>query len=106
MNNKKGYTLIEVVLSLAILGIISIGFLTVAGSNFSFFNKARGISQTVFETQQEIELFIDKVKEGIRQVRQEGENLTVGEVCPADWHKGSSGLKATQEGISEYLGNN
>lgn len=29
-----------------------------------------------------------------------------GEVCPADWHKGSEGLKATQEGISEYLGKN
>lgn len=27
-----------------------------------------------------------------------------GEVCPADWHKGSKGLKATQEGISEFLG--
>jgi len=26
-----------------------------------------------------------------------------GEVCPANWHKGSEGLKATQEGISEYL---
>lgn len=26
-----------------------------------------------------------------------------GEVCPADWHKGDKGLKATQEGISEYL---
>jgi len=26
-----------------------------------------------------------------------------GEVCPADWHKGDTGLKATQEGISEYL---
>ncbi|HLW08713.1 MAG TPA: peroxiredoxin [Marinilabiliaceae bacterium] len=28
-----------------------------------------------------------------------------GEVCPADWHKGSKGLVATQEGISEFLGN-
>jgi peroxiredoxin 2/4 len=27
-----------------------------------------------------------------------------GEVCPADWHKGKEGLKATQEGIAEYLG--
>jgi peroxiredoxin 2/4 len=27
-----------------------------------------------------------------------------GEVCPADWHKGDKGLKATQEGISNYLG--
>lgn len=26
-----------------------------------------------------------------------------GEVCPADWHKGDKGLKATQEGIAEYL---
>lgn len=26
-----------------------------------------------------------------------------GEVCPADWHKGDVGLKATQEGISEFL---
>jgi peroxiredoxin (alkyl hydroperoxide reductase subunit C) len=27
-----------------------------------------------------------------------------GEVCPADWHKGESGLKATQEGIADFLG--
>lgn len=27
-----------------------------------------------------------------------------GEVCPADWHKGKEGLKATQEGIADYLG--
>jgi len=27
-----------------------------------------------------------------------------GEVCPADWHKGEKGLKATQEGIADYLG--
>jgi peroxiredoxin 2/4 len=26
-----------------------------------------------------------------------------GEVCPADWHKGEAGMKATQEGVSEYL---
>lgn len=26
-----------------------------------------------------------------------------GEVCPADWHKGDTALKATQEGISSYL---
>ena len=27
-----------------------------------------------------------------------------GEVCPADWHAGETALKATQEGIAEYLG--
>jgi len=26
-----------------------------------------------------------------------------GEVCPADWHKGEEGLKASQDGIREYL---
>ena len=26
-----------------------------------------------------------------------------GEVCPADWHEGEEGLKATQEGIAKYL---
>lgn len=26
-----------------------------------------------------------------------------GEVCPADWHKGDHGLKATQEGIASFL---
>lgn len=29
-----------------------------------------------------------------------------GEVCPADWHAGETALKATQEGIAEYLGKN
>ncbi|HNQ59138.1 MAG TPA: peroxiredoxin [Bacteroidales bacterium] len=26
-----------------------------------------------------------------------------GEVCPANWHKGEEGIKATKEGIAEYL---
>ncbi len=26
-----------------------------------------------------------------------------GEVCPADWHKGEKGMKATQEGVADYL---
>ena len=26
-----------------------------------------------------------------------------GEVCPADWHKGSDGLKASHEGVASYL---
>ena len=28
-----------------------------------------------------------------------------GEVCPANWTKGSKGLKDTHEGVAEYLGN-
>lgn len=26
-----------------------------------------------------------------------------GEVCPADWHKGADGMKATHEGVANYL---
>lgn len=26
-----------------------------------------------------------------------------GEVCPADWHKGDEGMKATHEGVADYL---
>jgi len=26
-----------------------------------------------------------------------------GEVCPADWHKGDDGMKATSDGVAEYL---
>lgn len=26
-----------------------------------------------------------------------------GEVCPADWHKGEKGMKATKEGVTKYL---
>jgi len=29
-----------------------------------------------------------------------------GEVCPADWHKGDQAMKATQEGVAEYLSKN
>lgn len=29
-----------------------------------------------------------------------------GEVCPANWKKGKQGLKATQEGIADYLSHN
>jgi peroxiredoxin (alkyl hydroperoxide reductase subunit C) len=28
-----------------------------------------------------------------------------GEVCPADWHKGDDGIKASTDGISDYLSN-
>lgn len=44
------------------------------------------------------------VDEVIRMVDALQFNEENGEVCPADWHKGEKGLKATQEGIASYLG--
>lgn len=29
-----------------------------------------------------------------------------GEVCPAGWHKGDKGMKASTEGVANYLGEN
>jgi peroxiredoxin 2/4 len=43
------------------------------------------------------------VDEVIRMVDALQFNEKYGEVCPADWHKGDEGLKATQEGIASFL---
>jgi peroxiredoxin 2/4 len=43
------------------------------------------------------------VTEAIRMVDALQFNEENGEVCPVDWHKGDEGLKATQEGIKNYL---
>lgn len=44
------------------------------------------------------------VEEAIRVVDALQFTEQYGEVCPANWKKGKEGLKATQEGISDYLG--
>ena len=43
------------------------------------------------------------VSEALRMVDALQFNEENGEVCPADWHKGENGMKATQEGVSQYL---
>lgn len=43
------------------------------------------------------------VEETIRMVDSLQFTEKYGEVCPANWKKGKEGLKATQEGISDYL---
>ena len=72
MDNKKGFTLIEVILSLALLGIISVGLTAVMSNHFLFFNKSKNISKEVFETQEKMEMLIDEIKEDIRE-----KNLTL-----------------------------
>jgi peroxiredoxin 2/4 len=44
------------------------------------------------------------VDEALRMVDALQFNEENGEVCPANWKKGDKGLKATQEGIAEFLG--
>jgi peroxiredoxin 2/4 len=44
------------------------------------------------------------VTEALRMVDALQHFEEVGEVCPADWHKGEESMKATHEGVAEYLG--
>lgn len=66
MKNKKGFTLIEVIIALALIGIITVGFVAAMGNYFLFFNKTEEISRSIFRTQQQMEISIDEVKKGIR----------------------------------------
>lgn len=75
MNNRKGFTLVEVILSLAILGIISISFATIISNHFLFFSKSKEISEVMFQTQKEMETMIDETKKSIRDET----NLKVGD---------------------------
>lgn len=67
MKKNKGFTLIEVILSLAVLGIISMAFLTGMSNHFTFLNKTKTITQDVFVAQSEMEKEIDNVKDQIRK---------------------------------------
>jgi peroxiredoxin (alkyl hydroperoxide reductase subunit C) len=44
------------------------------------------------------------VKEALRMVDALQFFEENGEVCPADWHSGDEGMKATAEGVADYLG--
>ncbi len=46
------------------------------------------------------------VDEALRMVDALQFNEENGEVCPANWNKGKAGMKATFDGVAEYLANN
>ena len=46
------------------------------------------------------------VDEAIRMVDALQFNEEHGEVCPANWSKGKSGMKDTHEGVADYLSKN
>lgn len=66
MTIKKGFTLIEVIVSIAVLGIMSMGFLSFLSNHYSLLNSTKDISGDVFLTQRDIEEEIDLVKDRIR----------------------------------------
>ncbi|WP_313127286.1 prepilin-type N-terminal cleavage/methylation domain-containing protein [Proteiniclasticum ruminis] len=62
MNNKNGLTLIEVIVSLAVLGIISVAFLGAMTAHFSYLKSTVGITQNDFKAQELMENEIDEAK--------------------------------------------
>ncbi len=73
MTNRKGMTLVEVIVSVGILGIVAVGFFVFLSNHLSYLSKSQEISQEVFLAQGEMEKKIDEVKEIIRSG---GEGLT------------------------------
>lgn len=59
MHDKKGFTLVEVILSLAILGILCIAFLPAFTSGFKGIFRAGQNNRELFVAQKEMENIID-----------------------------------------------
>ena len=62
MRKRKGFTLVEVIVSLAILGIISISFLGAVSSHFTYMTSTKRITQNAFKAQEMMENEIDDAK--------------------------------------------
>lgn len=67
MKTNRGYTLIEVIVSIAVLGIISVFFLGAMTGHISLLNKTKEITKGIFLLQREMEEEIDIVKAEIRE---------------------------------------
>ena len=55
LKNKDGFTLIEIIVSLAIIGILSVSFFTIFTSGFTYIAKAGNRSVAGFSTQNVVE---------------------------------------------------
>lgn len=64
MKRIKGFTLIEIIVSMAVIGILAVGMLPVMSGGLVFLNKSKEITQNVFNTQREMELAIESAKAG------------------------------------------
>jgi len=67
MLNRKGLTLIEIIIAIAIIGIISLGILSGFTSGFSMITMGRDLTEDTFRVQQEIEHEMEDMKEKIEE---------------------------------------
>ena len=75
MKNNKGFSMIEIILSIALLGIISVGLITGLTAQFRLLKNTQKFTEDVASAQQDIELQISDVKKAV-QDNTEPENKT------------------------------
>jgi len=63
---KNGFTLIEIIVSIALLGIMSMAMVTVVSNNFVFLRESKEIAEQTFLSQQEIELEVSDIKNQLK----------------------------------------
>lgn len=68
MRGNKGFTFIEIIISIAILSIVSIFFFASIVSHFNILNRTKDITEEIFLKQREIEEEIDLVKQEIQDL--------------------------------------
>ncbi len=66
MNRRKGFTLVEVIVSIALLGLIAVGFLMAVTGYVRYISVTKTITQDIFQAQEKLELDIQTVKLNIR----------------------------------------
>lgn len=109
--NKKGFTLIEIIVSIAIIGIIIVGGFSIIGNNLNFLRKSRDMSVDTLLTQQAIELEISEIKNQLKEADHglTMKNITIGGVS-IDYHQVSKpynrinySFNVTPEQLPEYI---
>lgn len=65
-NNNKGFTFLEIILAVAILGVISVVLLASMAGQFRWIKYSQNMTVSIAKAQQDTELLIDTVKKGLK----------------------------------------
>ena len=65
MLNKKGFTLVEILIAMALLMVIAVAFVSSMTTNFSWLVSARVMTQNVFAARQSMEAEIESIKKDL-----------------------------------------
>jgi prepilin-type N-terminal cleavage/methylation domain len=69
MKTKRGMTLFEIIIAIAILGIISVSFISAISNNLSMMFKTKDITEKLFDTQETVEDKMEKLREKNVEIR-------------------------------------